>query len=176
MTQMDWVMGPVALITVLLSLVGFFGLFLVFFPGLTVIWLGQLIWALFTGFNKGHTPLQFWVTVLIFVVNTLIMLFGNVIDNVFMAEQTHAKNTPWWVIGLAMLAMLVGGIVFSPLGGLALTIGLLYIVEYLRSKRDKQQAWEATKAWITGMGTAAIVRIALALLMIGLWLVVVVLL
>lgn len=80
------------------------------------------------------------------------------------------------MIGLAMLAMLVGGIVFSPLGGLALTIGLLYIVEYLRSKRDKQQAWEATKAWITGMGTAAIVRIALALLMIGLWLVVVVLL
>lgn len=170
MIPIDWGLAPVALITLVLSLIGFFGLFLVFFPGLTVIWVGQLIWALITGFNQDHARWQFILTIVIFVFNTILMIVGGLIDNIFVADNARQRSTPWWVIGAGMLAMVVGGIVFTPLGGLAAAMGVLFLIEYYRLNKDKKKAFESTKGWVTGFGTAAIVRLAMAALMIVTWL------
>ena len=164
-----WVGIVVLVISILINLVGFFGLFLVFFPGLTVAWIGQLVWMLFTRFNQSAEPWQRGLTIGIFVVNTLIMLIGSWLDNVFMAGRAREQGAPWWEIGVSILAMIIGGILFTPIGGLALALGVLFLLELKRNANDKQKAWESTKAMALGAGSAAIVRLLLCALMIGLW-------
>lgn len=157
-------------ISLLLNLSGLISLFLVFFPGLTIVWLGQLVWAIYSGFNHSHQPWQFGLTVGIFMINTVIMIVGGLIDNVLMARNTLARKIPWWEVGLAWLCMVIGGIVVTPLGGLALSLLLLYLLEYYRSGKDSKEAVESTKGWVVGWGTAAIVRLGMAGVMVVLWL------
>lgn len=157
-------------ISLLLNLSGLLSLFLVFFPGLTVVWLGQLVWAIATGFNRGHEPWQFGLTIAIFVISTILMIVGGLIDNVLMAKETMARKTPWWVVGLTWVCMVVGGILLTPIGGLALSLLVLFLFEYYRNDKDKAKAFESTKGWATGCGTAAIVRLVMAGVMIFLWL------
>ena len=44
----DWIRILMIVISGTLNAIGFFGLFLVFFPGLTVSWLGHLIWVIWS--------------------------------------------------------------------------------------------------------------------------------
>lgn len=157
-------------ISLLLNLSGFVSLFLVFFPGLTVVWLGQLVWAIYSGLNHGHESWQFGITVGIFVINTIIMIAGGLIDNVLMARNTLARRIPWWEVGLTWLCMVIGGIALTPLGGLALSLLLLFLFEFYRSGKDSKEAVESTKGWALGWGTAAIIRLVMAGVMIVLWL------
>jgi len=46
-----WAEIPLLFVVILGMLIGFFGLFLVFFPGLTVIWASILLWGISTSFN-----------------------------------------------------------------------------------------------------------------------------
>lgn len=169
-TLIYWVIFTVS---ALLNLSGLVSLFLVFFPGLTVIWLGQLVWVFATGFNQSHGPWQFGLTIFFFVISTILMIVGGAIDNVLMARNTMAKKTPWWVVALTWLCMVVGGVIFTPIGGLALSLLVLFLFEYYRNDKDKDKALDSTKGWATGCGTAAIVRLVIAGVMIFMWLVVV---
>ena len=76
----DWIRILLLIFSGILNAVGFFGLFLVFFPGLTVSWVGHLIWVLYVGFNRGHSSLQFGLTIGLFVINTLLMLIGSITE------------------------------------------------------------------------------------------------
>lgn len=171
MTIPQWLYITLLVLTSLIQLTGFFGLFLVFFPGLTVIWLGQLIWVLSVGFNQAHEPRQFGWTIAIIVINTVLMVLGSILDNVFMAGSAHRKGAPWWVIALSWLGMIIGGILLTPIGGLAVALLVLFLAEYLRIK-DEKQAFESTKGMVMGCGWAVAARAAIALLMLMLWLVV----
>ncbi|MGB4594912.1 MAG: DUF456 domain-containing protein [Anaerolineaceae bacterium] len=162
-----WVVFVVSL---LLNVSGLLSLLLVFFPGLTVVWLGQLVWVIATGFNRGHEPWQFGLTIAIFVVSTILMIVGGLIDNVLMAKGTMAKKTPWWVVVVTWVCMVVGGILLNPIGGLALSLLVLFLFEYFRNDKDQVKAFESTKGWVTGWGTAAIVRLVMAVVMLLLWL------
>lgn len=174
MMTADWTRIAILVFSVILNLVGFVGLFLVFFPGLTVAWVGQLIWLIFVGFNKLHGNVQFGLTIGIFALNTLIMIIGSLTDNILAAGKTRQKGVPWWEIGVTMVAMIIGGIFLTPLGGIAVSLALLYLIEYLRLENDAKKAWEATKALAFGYGIAAGIRLVLCAVMIALWVVVVV--
>lgn len=165
----EWLYYLILTISGLLNLVGLVGLLLVFFPGLTVAWIGQLIWVIFVGFNKSHEGWQFGLTIAIFIFNTLVMIVGSLLDNILGASGSRKRGVPWWEILLAMLLMIIGGIILTPLGGLAVSLGALYLIEYFRLEKDKKKAWESTKALAFGYGKAAIVRFFLCLIMIGLW-------
>ena len=154
----------------ILNLVGLVGLLLVFFPGLTVAWLGQLIWFIFVGFNKSQGGWQFGLTIAIFVFNTIIMLVGSVLDNILGATESEKKGVPWWEIGVVMLIMVIGGIFLTPIGGLAASMAVLYLIEYKRLEENRSVVWESTKALAFGYGKAAIFRFILCLIMIMLWL------
>lgn len=160
----------VFIICMIVNLIGLLGLVLVFFPGLTVSWVGQLIWVLYVGFNKAHGGWEFGLTIAIFVLNTLLMIGGSLIDNILGAKNTRDKGVPWWEILVTFLAMILGGIFLTPIGGLALALATLFLLEYYRLDKDKEKAWEATKALAFGYGTAAIIRFVICLLMIALWL------
>ena len=167
----DWIRILMIAISGMLNAVGFFGLFLVFFPGLTVSWLGHLIWVIYVGFNRGHSPMQFGLTIALFVISTLLMLIGSLLDNFLGAKKSRDAGVPWWEILVSWLGMLVGGILLTPIGGIALALGLLYILEYRRLNQDREKAWQATKALAFGYGLAAGIRLVMGFVMICLWLI-----
>ena len=164
-----WTYYLILAISAILNLVGLVGLLLVFFPGLTVSWVGQLIWVIYVGFNRSHEPWQFGLTIAIFVMNTIIMIGGSLLDNILGASGTRQKGVPWWEIFLTMAVMVVGGSFLTPLGGLALSLTTLFLIEYYRLEKDTKKAWESTKALAFGYGIAAIIRFFLCMLMIVLW-------
>ncbi len=167
----DWIQILLIAFSGILNAVGFFGLFLVFFPGLTVSWLGHLIWVIYVGFNRGHTPLQFGLTIAFFVVNTLLMLVGSLTDNLLGANKSRKAGVPWSEIIVSWLGMLIGGIFLTPIGGIGVALALLYILEYRRLNNDREKAWAATKALAFGYGLAAIIRLVMGFLMVCLWLI-----
>ena len=133
----DWIRILLLVLSGMLNAVGFFGLFLVFFPGLTISWLGHLVWVIYVGFNQGHSQAQFGLTIAFFVVNTLLMLVGSLLDNLLGAKKTRDAGVPWWEILVSFLGMLIGGIFLTPIGGIAVALGLLYILEYRRLDQDR---------------------------------------
>ena len=171
MAVTPWLHWLMLALSGILNLVGLVGLLLVFFPGLTVAWLGQLIWFIFVGFNKSHGGWQFGLTIAIFVINTIIMLVGSIVDNILGATETEKKGVPWWEIGLVTVIMLVGGTVLTPIGGMAASLGVLFFIEYSRLNKDSKAAWESTKAMAFGYGRATVLRLILCQIMIILWLV-----
>ncbi len=170
----DWIRILLLVLSGMLNAVGFFGLFLVFFPGLTISWLGHLVWVIYVGFNQGHSQAQFGLTIAFFVVNTLLMLVGSLLDNLLGAKKTRDAGVPWWEILVSFLGMLIGGIFLTPIGGIAVALGLLYILEYRRLDQDRGKAWAATKALAFGYGLAAGIRLLIGLVMVCLWLITVI--
>lgn len=165
----SWVWWLLLVICGLINLTGFFGLFLIFFPGLTVSWIGQVIWLIYVGFNHSHSKTAFILTIVLFVINTIIMLVGSFLDNILGAKETRSVGVPWWEILLTWLAMMIGSIFITPIGGLALALGVLFLVESKRLNLDYKAAWESTKALMVGYGSAALLRILLCAIMIFLW-------
>src|SRR3972149_2476416 len=97
-------------IPLVFMLVGLVGLIIPVFPGLVVIWLAALVFGLVTGFHTLGTVL--------FVLITLLMLVGAVIDNILMAALARQGGASWVSIILGMVAGLVGTILVPPIGGL----------------------------------------------------------
>lgn len=170
----DWIRILVLAISGFLNAIGFFGLFLVFFPGLTISWLGHLVWVIYVGFNRGHSQLDFALTIAFFVINTLLMLIGSLTDNLLGAKKSRDAGVPWWEILVSWLGMLVGSFLLTPIGGIAVALGLLYILEYRRLNQDREKAWQATKALAFGYGLAAVIRLIMGFVMVCLWLITVV--
>jgi len=163
-----WAEIPLLFFVILGILIGFFSLFLVFFPGLTVIWASIFVWGLSTSFNRSVGPWTFTVTIATFVVITLLMSFGNVVDNFFMAGGARSKGASWLGIGLSWVAMIVGGIVFTPLGGFGLSMLVLFITELIRLK-EHRAAFQTMSSMAMGCGWAVMARLIIALMMIGLF-------
>ncbi len=163
-----WAEIPLLFVVVLGILIGFFGLFLVFFPGLTVIWVSILLWGIATSFNYNTGPWTFTLTVATFVVITMMMIFGNVLDNILMAGSARTKGASWWSIAFSWIAMMVGGIFLSPIGGLGLALLALFLGELLRIK-DYRAAFRSTSSMALGCGWAVGARLLIAAIMIAMF-------
>ncbi len=156
-----------------LQLTGFFGLLLVFFPGLTVMWFGQLIWAIYTQLNLSEAaPVRGW-TIAIFVFNTLLMFIGGLIDNVIMVGKTRREGVPWWGIGLSWMAMIGVGLLATPLGGLLAGFLTIFLVQFFRMGQDWHKAYSALKAMVLSSMQATLFRLGFGLLMLISFLVVI---
>lgn len=160
-----WAEIPLLFVVILGMLIGFFGLFLVFFPGLTVIWLSALLWGIATSFNYESGPWTFTLTIATFLVITMLMLLGNVLDNILMAGGARIKGASWWSIILSWLAMILAGIFLTPLVGLAAALLVLFIAEAVRIK-DYREAFQSTSNMALGCGWAVIARLTIAIIMI----------
>jgi hypothetical protein len=148
-----------------LQLTGFFGLLLLFFPGLTVMWIGQLIWAIYTQLNLSQSmAIRGW-TIAIFTVNTLLMIIGGLMDNIIMVDKTHKQGVPWWGIGLSWMAMIGLGLVATPLGGLAAGFLVIFLVQFFRMGKDWQKAYSALKAMVLSSLQATLFRLGFGLIM-----------
>lgn len=151
-------------LTLFALLVGLFGLIVPVFPGLTIMWLAALLFALIQNSNGLMTGWDWFLLALI----TILMIAGNIVDNIIIARKMRDKYVPWSSILLAFAASIIASIFLTPIVGLIAAPGALLGIEYLRL-RDRGKAFDSTKAYMIGAGWAFLARFVIGLMMIGLW-------
>jgi Protein of unknown function (DUF456). len=134
-----WVSTVILIISGLFQLIGLVGLVLVSSRGRRWRGLGSSSGRIYTRFNYGHESWQFTLTIILFVISTLLMLAGSLLDNFMMAGRARKQGSPWWEIGLSLVVMIVGGILLTPLGGLAAALLTLFLVEYYRLGKKQRK-------------------------------------
>jgi uncharacterized protein YqgC (DUF456 family) len=155
-----WLETTIYILTVLTMLVGLFGLIIPIFPGNVVMWLAALTYGLIFGFGK--------LGGIMFAIITLLMVAAVLADNVLMGAKAREKGADWGSIILALIAGVVGTMIFPPIGGLIAAPLVLYLAE-LQRRRNAEEAQAVVKALLTGWGLAFIVRFGLGVVMFALW-------
>jgi uncharacterized protein len=154
--------GRFALDIILLAvmLFGLFGLVIPAVPGLTIIWVAVLVYAIFTGFT--------WVTGVLFAIITILMVAGGLVDNLLMGAGAKKSGAGWLSVVVAVVAGLAGSLLWPPLGGIVLALLGIFAVEIIRV-RNLRKAWESTRGLAIGCGAAFFVRFGMGVVMILLW-------
>jgi uncharacterized protein YqgC (DUF456 family) len=150
-------------VNVLLLFVMIFGLLslsIPFIPGLVIIWVPILIYGLIDGFTLGSG--------IIFGLITVLLIVGNLLDNVLMGTGAKQKGASWGTIILALLGGLIGTLFLTPVGGFLITLLIIFLLEYLREK-DARKAFETTKSMAFGLGWSILARMGVGFVMILLW-------
>jgi uncharacterized protein YqgC (DUF456 family) len=150
----------IVVLTQIFMLVGMFGLIVPIYPGLIIMWLASLGYGVVTGFN---TP-----AIVIFVLLTLLMLVGTLIDNVLLGAGARQGGASWLSIGVSLVAGIVGTIIFPPFGGIIAMPVVILLMEYGRVQ-DWKKAWLALRGLATGFGLSYVIRLGLGILMMVLW-------
>ena len=150
--------------TLFFMLVGLFGLIVPVFPGLTVMWLAALVYALV----QSASGLMAWVDWLSFAFITLFMIGGNIVDNIIIASKMRGHEIPWKTIILCYIVGIVVSLFFTPLAGLVASPLSLLGLEYLRF-RDKKLAFESAKVFMIGWGASFAARFGIGILMVIFW-------
>jgi uncharacterized protein YqgC (DUF456 family) len=151
-------------LTLFVLIVGLLGLIVPVFPGLTIMWLGTLAYAIIQN-AAGHMTGWKW---LMFALITVLMIIGNIADNLIIARKMRDKYVPWSSILFAFAAGIVVSLFFTPLMGLLAAPAGLFLAE-ARRLRNREAAIDSTKAYMIGWGWAFGVRFLLGLAMIGFW-------
>jgi len=152
------------ILTLFVLLVGLVGLIVPVFPGLTVMWLGTLAYALLQN-SAGRMTAWDWF---LFALITILMIVGNVADNLIIARKMRDKYIPWSSILWAFAAGIVASLFCTPIIGLVAAPAGLFLAEMNRLK-DRSSAIESTKAYMVGWGWAFGARFLIGLAMTGLW-------
>jgi uncharacterized protein YqgC (DUF456 family) len=147
-------------ITQFFMLLGILGLVIPVFPGLVVMWLAALGYGIVAGFGI--------LGVVTFAVLTLLMLVGSLIDNLLLAGGARQGGASWLTIAVALLAGVIGTLLFPPIGGIIAAPLAVFLLEYSRV-RDWKKAWQALLGLATGWGLAYVVRLGAGVMMLLLW-------
>lgn len=159
-----WLQVVIESLTLFILLAGLAGLLIPVFPGLTVMWLGTLVYALVQAANDSMT----WVDWMLFTLITLLMIGGNILDNIIITKHVREKNVPWSSILWAFTAGIVVSIIFTPLGGMIAAPVGLFLAEWRRLK-ERSTALANTRAWMTGWGWAIAAKLGIGVIMIVFW-------
>lgn len=148
-------------ITLLIMLVGLFGMIIPIFPGGVIIGLAAALYGLLIGGFSGSSLFYFIVIV-------ILAIAGALADNVIMGSKAHAAGGSGRSILIAILSSVVVSMFLTPLAGiLAAPIGL-FAAEYYRTQ-DREASLNVTKALMLGFGWAFVVRFGLGIVQIVLW-------
>jgi uncharacterized protein YqgC (DUF456 family) len=142
-------------------MVGLFLSIIPFFPGITVIWLAALLYGIITGFDT--------LGIVLFVLITIGMLFGISVDNILMGAGARRGGASWLTIAVGLVAGIIGTVIFPPFGGLIAAPLAIFLLEVLRN-RQWRSGWRATRGLALGWGLSFLVRFAIGLVMIVIWL------
>ncbi|HWR67016.1 MAG TPA: DUF456 domain-containing protein [Bellilinea sp.] len=149
-----WIIGGV-------MLTGLAMLLLPILPGLWVMWIAALVYAIVPGFNT--------TAIIFMIIITILTVTGGLMDNIMMGAKARVSGASWLAIGVALLGAVIGSMVFPPFGGLLLAIAGIFLVEYLRIK-DWRKALESTKGLALGCGWGVIARFGFGVLVMLVWL------
>ena len=150
--------GKLVLLGVMM--IGLFGLIVPVFPGITVIWALTLVYGILYGFGT----LGAWL----FGVISVLTVLGWASDNILMGGKARQEGASWYSLAIAFVAGFVGSFVVTPLGGIVIALGALYLAEYI-PRKDAAAALAITKGMAIGWGWSFVARFGIGLLMIALW-------
>ena len=157
-----WLRVGVETLTLTALIIGTAGLIIPVFPGLVINWIAILFYGLVSGFGiKG------WI---IFSLVTILMIVGNVIDNVMMGKKAHESGASWLSISFAYAISLVVSVLLTPIAGLAAAPISVFLVEFIRRKKWREAlkvAWSLMLGWGWSIG----IRILIGVVMILLWMI-----
>lgn len=158
--------GQVLFTTVTLSVLifGLLGLLIPVFPGLVVMWLAILVYAII----QASLDNMNWVAWVLFSLITLLMIGGNISDNIIIAKHVREKDVPWSSILWSFAAGIIVSMFFTPILGIIASPVALFLAEWRRLK-DRDPAMAHTKAWMTGWGWSVAARMGIGLVMILFW-------
>ncbi len=141
-------------------MIGLFGLIVPVFPGILVIWALTLIYGILYGFGT----LGAWL----FGVISVLAVLGGVSDNILMNGKARQEGASWYSLIIAFVAGFVASFVVTPLGGIVVALGALYLAEYI-PRKDAAAALAITKGMAIGLGWSFVARFGIGLLIIALW-------
>ena len=153
-------------LTLFALIVGLLGLIVPVFPGLVVMWLGTLVYAIIQSSADNMNGWKWFI----FGVITLLMITGSIADNIIIARKMRDKYVPWSSILFAFAAGVIASLFFTPLIGLIAAPVGLFLAENNRLK-DRDAAVDSTKAYMIGWGWAFGARFLIGLVMIGFWMI-----
>jgi uncharacterized protein YqgC (DUF456 family) len=157
-----WLKVGIETLTLFVLIVGTAGLIVPVFPGLVINWVAILIYGVLSGFGiKG------WI---IFVLVTILMIVGNVIDNILMGKKARESGASWLSIGTGYAASLAVSLLLSPIAGLAAAPIGVFLVEFIRLRKWRD-ALKVSRSLMIGWGWSIGVRITIGVVMIGLWMI-----
>jgi len=157
----DWLNLTIFGLTQFFMLVGLFGLIVPVFPGLVIMWLASLGYGIATGFDSS-------LGIALFIFLTVLIIVGSVADNLFMGVGARRGGASWSTILVALLAGIIGTLVFPPFGGIIAAPLAILGLQYIRL-RDLQKSWEALRGLMTGWGLSFVVRFLIGLFVMGIW-------
>jgi len=155
-----WLNISLFAVTQIAMLVGLFGSLIPIFPGPFIMWLAALGYGVLSGFDS--------VGVVIFVMISVLMIGGGVVDNLFMGAGARKGGAAWGTIIVALIAGIAGTLLLPPFGGIITAPAAILLLEYLRL-RDLNQAWLALRGLATGWGFSFVVRFGFGLVIMILW-------
>jgi len=156
----DWLNISIFALTQIVMLVGLFGLLVPLFPGTVVMWLAALGYGVVSGFST--------LGIILFVIITLLMLLGTVVDNILVGAGARQGGASWTTIAVGLIAGVLGTLIIPPLGGLIAAPLAVLLLEYQRTG-DMRQAWASLRGMATGWGLSILVRFGIGFLMMVLW-------
>jgi len=157
-----WLATSINIFTLVVMLLGLFGLIVPIFPGLVIIWIAALVQMLVT-INTVTT--WGWV---IFAIITLLAVVGSLVDNVLMGAKALEHGASKRSIVLTLLIAIGVSLFLSPIGGLLSAPLSLFLLERSSGHSDKE-AWAITRGLLTGWGWAFAARFGIGFIMIALW-------
>jgi uncharacterized protein YqgC (DUF456 family) len=147
MTDTDTVVTIVAAITIV---VGIFGTFIPFVPGLVLSWLGVLVWSIFADGGAGK-----WI---VFVIATVLAVLGTVLKYLLPGRNMKREGVP-------MVTLLAGGVLaivgffVVPFVGLFLGFVLGVFLSELALLKSARLAWPATWKAVKAVGLSVFIEI-----------------
>jgi len=153
-------------LTLFVLLVGWLGVLVPVFPGLLIMWLATLLYALVEN-GAGRMT---WLDWTLFGVITLLMLLGNIVDNIIITQKMRGRSIPWSSIALAFLAGLIGSLFLTPIFGLLAAPLTLFAVESIRL-HSRKLGFASARAYMVAWGWSFAAVFGVGLLMIIVWLI-----
>lgn len=152
----NWLEILLTVLILLVMLAGLLGLVIPAFPGLTVMWLAALGFGVIHGFST--------LGIVLFVLLTLLMIGGNVVDNLLMGAGARKGGAAWASVIVSLVAGILFTLIFPPFGGLIAAPLAVFLLELYRL-RDWRKAWRATFGLAAGWGASFFARLLIGCLM-----------
>ncbi len=153
-------------LTLFVLLVGLIGVLVPVFPGLLIMWLATLFYALVQN-GLGRMT---WVSWTLFALITFLMILGNVIDNIIIAHKMRGRAIPWSSIAVGFIVGLIASLFLTPVIGLVAAPVTLFAVESIRL-HSRRRGFESARAYMIAWGWSFAAVFGIGLLMIAVWLV-----
>lgn len=129
-------------------------------PGQFGIWLAAVLYGLAVGWETLGWP--------VFIILTLITLLAMVVDQIAGWWGAKRGGASWKGVVTGWLVGLVGLLFFNAIGAIAGFLLGLIGYEYYQT-REWEKAWRAAKGYLLGQLLSLVVRLALAVWMIGIF-------